>query len=157
MVKPLTILTIDSKKDEEILRTPSEDVSLEELKTEEFLSFLDNLLETAKLSEEPAGGIAASQVGVNKNVFFLLNYDSNEWEVFINPTVEPVDFAKTSVEESCLSVPNVEEKIQRYKNIRIKYLDKDGKKCSKKYSDLNAITIQHEKDHLDGILFIDRI
>ena len=72
MVKPLRILTIDSKKDEEILRTPSEDVSLEELKTEEFLSFLDNLLETAKLSEEPAGGIAASQVGVNKNVFFQL-------------------------------------------------------------------------------------
>ena len=157
MSKPLRILTIDSKKDEKVLRTPSKDVTLEEIGSEEFQKFLENLLLTAKLSEEPAGGIAASQVGVNKNVFFLLNYDTNEWEVFINPEVEPIGFVKTSVEESCLSVPNVEEEVLRYKNIKIKYLNRVGKKRTKKYQDLNAVTIQHEKDHLDGILFIDRI
>lgn len=157
MSKPLRILTIDNKKDEGVLRTPSEDVALEEIGSTDFEVFLEKLLLTAKLSEEPAGGIAAPQVGVNKNIFFLLNYDTNEWEVFINPEVEPVGFVKTSIEESCLSVPNVEEEVQRYKNIRIKYLDRDGKKHTRKYKDLNAVTIQHEKDHLDGILFIDRI
>lgn len=157
MSKPLRILTIDNKKDEEVLRTPSKDVALEEIGSTDFEVFLEKLLLTAKLSEEPAGGIAAPQVGVNKNIFFLLNYDTNEWEVFINPEVEPVGFVKTSIEESCLSVPNVEAEVQRYKNIRIKYLDRDGKKYTRKYKDLNAVTIQHEKDHLDGILFIDRI
>ncbi|MGI6443763.1 MAG: peptide deformylase [Candidatus Dojkabacteria bacterium] len=157
MSKPLRILTIDNKKDEEVLRTPSKDVALEEIGSTDFEVFLEKLLLTAKLSEEPAGGIAAPQVGVNKNIFFLLNYDTNEWEVFINPEVESVGFVKTSIEESCLSVPNVEAEVQRYKNIRIKYLDRDGKKYTRKYKDLNAVTIQHEKDHLDGILFIDRI
>ena len=157
MAKVLRILTIEDKKDEEILRRKSLPVKEEEFNTKEFNEFLDNLLETAKQSSEPAGGIAANQVGVNKNVFYLLNYDTNIWELFINPTVEPDGFTKMSIEESCLSVPNREEKVLRYKKIKITYQDREGNKQVKKYSDLNAITIQHEKDHLDGILFIDRI
>ncbi len=157
MAKALRILTIENKEDEKILRKKSSPVQMEEFKTKELEEFLDNLLETAKQSEEPAGGIAASQVGVNKNIFYLLNYDTNEWELFINPTVEPEGFTKTSIEESCLSVPGREEKVLRYKKVKVKYQDREGNKQTKKYSDLNAITIQHEKDHLEGILFIDRI
>jgi len=157
MAKALRILTIENKDDEKILRKKSTPVQTKEFKTKELDEFLDNLLETAKQSKEPAGGIAANQVGVNKNIFYLLNYDTNEWELFINPTVEPEGFAKTSIEESCLSVPGREEEVLRYKKVKVKYQDREGNKQTKKYSDLNAITIQHEKDHLEGILFIDRI
>lgn len=157
MAKVLRILTIEDKKDEEILRRKSLPVKEEEFNTKEFNEFLNNLLETAKQSSEPAGGIAANQVGVNKNVFYLLNYDTNRWELFINPIVEPEGFTKMSIEESCLSVPNREEKVLRYKKVKITYQDREGNKQTKKFNDLNAITVQHEKDHLDGILFIDRI
>jgi len=157
MAKVLRILTIEDRKDEEILRRKSLPVKEEEFNTKEFNEFLNNLLETAKQSSEPAGGIAANQVGVNKNVFYLLNYDTNRWELFINPIVEPEGFTKMSIEESCLSVPNREEKVLRYKKVKITYQDREGNKQTKKFNDLNAITVQHEKDHLDGILFIDRI
>lgn len=157
MAKALRILKIDKKEDEKSLRTPSVPVKPEEFGTKELRTFLKDLLLTAKESEEPAGGLAAPQVGVNKRIFYILDYDTEEWKVFINPEVEPIGFFKTKGEESCLSIPNREEEILRYKKVKIKYQDEKGNWHTEKYSDLNAITIQHETDHLDGILFIDRI
>jgi len=157
MAKELKILTIEDKNEEKILRTKSVNVLENEFGTEELNDFLENLLETAKKSDEPAGGIAAPQVGVNKNIIYLLNYDTDEWELFINPQLQPEGFTKMSIEESCLSVPRREEKVLRYKKIKITFQDRTGKKQTKKYTELNAITLQHEKDHLDGILFIDRV
>ncbi len=157
MAKALRILTIEDKNDEDILRRKSVDVTKNDLKDEKFLELLDDLLESAKQSKDPAGGIAAPQIGINKRAFYILNYDTDIWELFINPEIEPVGFSKMSIKEACLSVPNIEEKVLRYKNIKIKYLDKKGNLLSRKLKDLNAITAQHEKDHLDGILFIDKI
>lgn len=157
MAKALRILKIDKKEDEKSLRTPSVSVNEEDFNSKEFELFLDDLLLTAKQSEEPAGGIASPQVGVNKRLFYILDYDTDEWKLFINPQIEPVGFMKSKTEESCLSVPNREEKVLRYKKVKIKYQDKNGEWHTEKYNDLNAITIQHENDHLDGVLFIDRI
>ncbi|HPQ79052.1 MAG TPA: peptide deformylase [Candidatus Dojkabacteria bacterium] len=157
MAKELKILTIYNKEEEKILRTKSSPVEKDEFGRKELIDFSKDLLETAKKSDEPAGGIAAPQVGVNKDIFYLLNYDTDRWEIFVNPIVEPLGFTKTSIEESCLSVPDREEKVLRYKKIKVTYQDLYGKKHMKKFSDLNAITVQHEKDHLEGILFIDRI
>ncbi len=157
MAKALRILKIDKKEDEVSLRTPSVPVKEEEFNFKEFQEFLDDLLLTAQKSEEPAGGIASPQVGVNKRIFYILDYDTDEWKLFINPTVEPIGFVKSKEMESCLSVPNREEKVLRYRRVKIKYQDKKGQWHTEKYSDFNAITIQHENDHLDGVLFIDRI
>ena len=131
------------------------------MKQAEFKEFLDNLLYTAQHSEEqnnvPAGGIAAPQVGENLRVFYILNVDTNKWQVFINPEVQPLGFTKTYSLEGCLSVPYREEEIMRYKKIKVKYQNIDGNWKTEKYKNLNAIAIQHELDHLDGILFTDRI
>ncbi len=157
MAKALRILKIDSKEDEKFLRTPSVPVEEKEFGTKEFNSFLEDLLLTAKKSEEPAGGIASPQVGIAKRLFYILDYDTDVWKLFINPEIEPIGFVKSKMEESCLSIPNREEKVLRYNKVKIKFQDKDGQWHTEKYNGLNAITIQHELDHLDGILFIDRV
>ena len=159
MSKQLKIYTIDDKNEEKVLRNKSLDVDFKNF--ENLDTFTEDLLYTAIHSEDqgnvPAGGIAAPQVGINKRLFFILNYDTNEWQLFINPEITPLGYTKTSSKEGCLSVPNREEEILRYKKVKIKYQDKDGNWKTEKYSDLNAISLQHEVDHLDGILFIDRI
>jgi peptide deformylase len=161
MAKALNILTIANKEEEKKLRTKSLVISSQELQTQEFKNFFDDLLYTAQHSEEqgnvPAGGIAAIQVGQNKRVFYSLNYDTNKWELFINPTVEPHGFLKLNGEEGCLSVPKIVGNVSRYYKIKVKYQNLDGKWITKKYEDINAASIQHEMDHLEGILFIDRI
>jgi peptide deformylase len=161
MSKQLKIYTIEDKKEERFLREKSLPVTKNDLKDKDFVEFLDDLLYTALHSEEQdnvsAGGIAAPQVGVNKRVFHVLNYDTNKWQLFINPEVTPLGFVKTITKEGCLSVPNIEEDVMRYKKIKVKYQNIKGDWKTEKYSDLNAVSIQHELDHLDGILFIDRI
>lgn len=161
MSKSLKILTTKNTTEKSILRDKSLIVTPEELKSTEFRDFLLDLLYTAQHSEDqgnvPAGGIAAVQVGKNKRVFYSLNYDTNEWELFINPSVEPLGFLKITGEEGCLSVPNIVGNVSRYYKVKIKYQDLDGKWITKKYNDINATSIQHEFDHLEGILFIDRI
>lgn len=157
MAKRMKILTIVDPKEEKILREKSVLVSDQELKSNDFKEFLEDLLETAKKSEDPAGGISSPQVGVLKRVFYILNYDTEKWELFINPKVESIGYTKKAIPEACLSVPNREEKVLRNYKVKVSYTDIHGKKKSKKYEDLNAITIQHENDHLEGILFIDKI
>ena len=161
MPKQLKIYTIEDKEEEKLLRKKSLPVDQEQLKEPMFREFLKDLLYSAQNSEEqgnvPSCGISAPQVGKNIRVFYILNYDTNEWQVFINPEVEPIKYTKIFSLEGCLSVPNREEEVMRYKKVKAKYLDKNGNWKTKKFKDYNAITIQHELDHLDGILFIDRI
>jgi len=161
MAKALNILTTKDQKEESILRGKSLLITPDELKSKEFKEFLEDLLYTAQHSEEqgnvPAGGIAAIQVGKNKRVFYSLNYDTELWELFINPTVEPHGFLKVNGEEGCLSIPNFTGNVSRYFKIKVRYQDLDGNWITKKYNDINAASIQHEFDHLDGILFTDRM
>jgi peptide deformylase len=161
MSKMLNIYTINDPKEEKILRTKSEKVPQEEIEKKNFQEFLDDLLYTAQHSEEQgnvaAGGIAAPQVGRNIRVFWILNYETDDWEVFINPEVTPNTFLKSTGPEGCLSVPFREDMVTRYNSVKIKFLDREGNKQTRKYRDLNAISIQHEYDHLEGILFIDKI
>jgi len=161
MAKALNILTTKDQKEESILRGKSLLVTPEELKSKEFKEFVDDLLFTAQHSEDqgnvPAGGIAAIQVGKNKRVFYSLNYDTEQWELFINPTIEPHGFLKVTGEEGCLSIPNFTGNVSRYFKIKVRFQDLDGNWLTKKYNDINAASIQHEFDHLDGILFTDRI
>lgn len=157
MAKTLRILTIKKKKDLETLRIVSDEVKKEEFGDQSFNKFLDDLLETAIGSKIPACGISSPQVGVNKRVFYINNYDTKEWELFINPIVEPINFTKIESDEACLSIPNCEGRVSRYKRVKVKFQDRKGIWYIKKYDDYNAITIQHENDHLDGILFTDRV
>jgi peptide deformylase len=160
-MKQLKIYTIEDPKEEKLLRKVSVDVDKDEILSDDFQEFLDNLLYTAKTSEEQvgveSGGISAPQVGVTKRVSYIFNYDTGEFEVLINPEVKNIG-NKTDIDiEGCLSVPNVEDNVERYKKIKVKYIDREGNKINRRFAGLNARVVQHEVDHLDGVLFIDKI
>ncbi|MCK9415056.1 MAG: peptide deformylase [Candidatus Dojkabacteria bacterium] len=159
-MKQLKIFTIEDPKEEKILRKISKDVSIEEIKSEDFQQFLKDLLFTAKNSEDQvgieSGGISAPQVGVNKRVVYIFNYETEEFEVLINPVVQNIG-NKTEIDiEGCLSVPNTEKNVKRFKKIKVKYIDKEGQKVNRRFTGLNSRVVQHENDHLDGVLFIDK-
>ncbi len=107
-------------------------------------------------------GLAAVQVGVLKR---MIVYDCSYIEenskkkpmVMINPKIVWTSKNKVLVEEGCLSFPDVFENIERYEKVKVEYIGIDGKKRIKSAKEMEAIVIQHETDHLDGIVFLSRV
>ena len=103
-------------------------------------------------------GLAAIQVGVPKRIIVIdLNRDEIQKEpmYFVNPVIKNKDPLKATYEEGCLSVPNQFAEVDRPSKCEVEYLDYDGNKKLLKADGLLATCIQHEMDHLEGILFID--
>lgn len=138
----------------------------------------DNMLET--MYHAPGIGLAANQVGILERILVIdVEYDYEDLvenmkipagsEVFgnsilsnrkpiiiINPEITHKE-GKTAISEGCLSVPEFTAEVQRFKRITLQYQDIDGLTKTLKAEDLFAVAIQHEMDHLDGKLFIDRL
>ena len=127
-----------------------EKVGLEEKK------LMDDMLET--MYEAPGIGLAAIQIGVPKRIIVLdISRDEKKKEprYFVNPIIKIKNEEKSTYEEGCLSVPDQFAEIERPNSCEVEYLDYDGKKQILKAEGLLATCIQHEMDHLEGILFID--
>jgi peptide deformylase len=77
--------------------------------------------------------------------------------VIVNPVIEPLDDEIEQINEGCLSVPNLRGEVPRRMNIRVRYIDRDGEEHDEVRRGLTAGTFQHEIDHLDGTLFVDRV
>ena len=117
---------------------------------------MDDMLETMYAAN--GIGLAAIQIGIPKRIIVMdISKDENKKEprYFVNPVIQNKDKIKSIYEEGCLSVPNQFAEIERPKNCDIEYLDYNGNKQLLKAEGLLATCIQHEMDHLDGILFID--
>ncbi|PIX62093.1 peptide deformylase [Candidatus Uhrbacteria bacterium CG10_big_fil_rev_8_21_14_0_10_41_26] len=134
------------------LRERSREVLVNEIKTPEMQKFFDDLVETMKV--EDGIGIAAPQVGNNIRVIIVLTKKGPE--VFINPEITFRSIKKVKEEEGCLSVPGVYGIVERCKEVRVSALDRNGNKIQPDTKGFMSIIFQHEIDHLDGILFIDR-
>jgi peptide deformylase len=148
-------------KHEKELRIPSKDVDPDKINSDEFQDFLD-LLYRSMLNEKlkPGwmhAGISAVQIGRHINVFFAYNGNTDDYEAYINPEIEFLGDAQDVKSESCLSIPEAEGLVSRHKRIKIKYYNEFGSRVKKKYSGWNARVIQHEYDHLQGVLFIDKL
>ena len=103
-------------------------------------------------------GLAAIQIGIPKRIIVMdLSKEQNKKEprYFVNPIIKNKDHVKNTYEEGCLSVPNQFAEIDRPSKCEIEYLDYNGDKRILKAEGLLATCIQHEMDHLEGILFID--
>jgi peptide deformylase len=146
-----------------VLRERAREVSVEELRSAEMQGLIDDLIETRRAAN--GAGLAANQVGVAVRIAVAEIEGVNPrypykppipLTVIVNPTIEPLDDELFEVNEGCLSVPQLRGDLVRHVSIRLRYLDRDGAEHEETKRGLTAGTFQHEVDHLDGILFVDR-
>ena len=148
----MTVKTILTEPND-ILRKVSEPV--ENVGKDERL-LMDDMLETMYAAN--GIGLAAIQIGVPKRIIVMdLGREGKKKDprYFVNPVIKNKDTLKSTYEEGCLSVPNQFAEIDRPSKCEIEYLNYNGKKKLIKADGLLATCIQHEMDHLNGILFID--
>lgn len=133
-----------------ILRKKAKEISVEEIPN--LQKFFNNMEKT--MLNKDGIGLAANQVDVLKRIIIVNTKDGPL--AIINPKISRKSFRKEEAEEGCLSVPNVFGYVKRHKHIMVSGLDRQANKLKIKAKGLFARVIQHEVDHLDGILFIDK-
>lgn len=140
------------KEPNDTLRQIAKPVSLDELALPETQALMDNMIQT--MHTVNGVGIAAPQVGVSKRIIVALIDEKPR--VFINPEIVSMSFRKIDSEEGCLSVPGIFGIVKRARGVKVAALDRDGKRETVKTNGLSAVILQHEIDHLNGTLFIDK-
>ena len=133
------------------LRTIAEPVKTVD---DDIKKLIDDMIETMYAAK--GIGLAATQVDRHIQLIVMdLSEDNNNPRVFINPKVTPLVEDKKPYEEGCLSVPDVYDSVDRPTKVKIEALDKDGNAFVEEAEGLLAVCIQHEMDHLNGVLFVD--
>jgi peptide deformylase len=149
------ILTVDNKADLSVLKSKSETVAAVD---DALRALMDDMLET--MYDAPGIGLAAVQVGEPKRVIVMdLSRDPEEKapRFFVNPEITWRSEETAPYEEGCLSVPEIYDQVERPARVKVKYLDYDGRPVEEDAEGLFAVCIQHEMDHLEGVLFIDHL
>jgi peptide deformylase len=143
-----------------VLRQVAEAVPIEEIAGEPFRQFLQDMRDT--LIEEHGAGLAAPQVFASRRVFLAAIIPPEKEgeppgiEVFINPRIVAASQETKASWEGCLSFPELLVLVERYCAVRIEYLDVHGQAQMLELVDFPARVVQHELDHLDGVLTLDR-
>jgi peptide deformylase len=147
-----------------VLRERAREVTAEELRSPEVQGLIDDLVETKRAAH--GAGLAANQVGETLRVAVVEVEPGNPrypykppvpLTVLVNPSLEPVDDEVELINEGCLSVPDLRGDVPRHVAVRVRYLDREGVPREEVRRGLTAGTFQHEVDHLDGVLFLDRV
>ena len=146
-----------------VLRQRARELSGDEIASPEIQALIDDLIETKRATH--VAGIAANQVGEAVRVAIVEVEEGNPrypykppvpLTVIVNPTIEPLGEGSVEINEGCLSLPDLRGSLERHLAIRVRYLDRHGEEHEEIRGGLTAGTFQHEVDHLDGILFVDR-
>ncbi len=147
-----------------VLRERAREVGAEELRSAAVQQLIDDLIETKRAAN--GAGLAANQVGETLRVAVIEVEPGNPrypykpavpLTVIVNPELEPIGDEQVEIVEGCLSVPDLRGAVPRYESVRVRYLDRDGEPHEEVRRGLTAGTFQHEVDHLDGVLFLDRV
>jgi len=151
-----------------VLRERAREVSREELASPEMQLLIDDLIETMR--DANGAGLAANQIGVPVRIAVVEVADNPRYPykpripltVVVNPVIEPAlddngHDEMVEINEGCLSVPNLRGSVMRHVTVRLRFLDRDGVEHDEQKRGLTAGTFQHECDHLDGVLFLDRV
>lgn len=147
-------------KDNEVLRDISEPVK----NFDKELKKLAQDMEDTLLYTDNGIGLAAPQIGVNKRVIFITLYKQipgakepgEKLLLMVNPVITQFSMETVVMEEGCLSLPDYYSEVERPSKIVVEFYDVRGKKQKLALDDMNARQVQHEIDHLDGVLFSDR-
>ncbi len=146
-----------------VLRERAREVTADELRSAEVQVLIDDLIETMRAAG--GAGLAANQVGVPLRIAVAEVDGVNPrypykppipLTVFVNPTLEPAGDETVEINEGCLSVPGLRGVVERHVEVRLRYLDREGNEHDEVKRGLTAGTFQHEADHLDGTLIVDR-
>jgi peptide deformylase len=149
------ILTVDNAADLAVLKKKSVPV---ETITDAHRALMDDMLET--MYAAPGIGLAAVQVGEPLRIIVMdLARDGEDRapRYFVNPEIIEKNDNLAPYEEGCLSVPEIYETVERPDQVHIRYLDYNGNQVDEAADGLYAVCIQHEMDHLEGVLFIDHL
>jgi len=147
-----------------VLRERAREVTPDELRGDAVQTLIDDMIETMRGAN--GAGLAANQVGETLRIAVVEVRAGNPrypykppvpLTVIVNPVIEPLDEDVEQINEGCLSVPNLRGEVPRYMTIRVHYLDREGGEHEEVRRGLTAGTFQHELDHLDGTLFLDRV
>lgn len=146
-----------------VLREVARPVSAEELRTPAVQGFIDDLIETMR--DASGAGIAATQVYEKLRVFAVEVRDNPRYPykpkypltLIVNPEVTPLSNETFSNFEGCLSIPNLRGRVPRHAEVRVRGLDRNGEQLDFEIRGVTAGTFQHELDHLNGVLFVDRV
>jgi peptide deformylase len=137
-----------------VLRQIAEPVDPATIRTPEFQAFCDDLLET--MEEYDGAGLAAPQVHHSIRVAVLTLSEERGPEFFINPVITFLTDEKIRFYEGCLSVEGIRAAVDRCAHIRVEALERDGSPKLLELQGFPAVVVQHECDHLDGVLYVDR-
>ncbi|OGK39138.1 peptide deformylase [Candidatus Roizmanbacteria bacterium RIFCSPHIGHO2_12_FULL_44_10] len=152
-----------------VLNTPTKPVAVIDKKIKRIVR---DMIHTLELQKDPEGvGLAANQVGLPYSLFIMKPTKKAVAIVCINPQImeievgaEPVEKPKQDPEEKekeklegCLSIPNIWGRVNRTKRVKLRYSDLDGKTHEDWFRSFHAIIIQHEMDHLSGVVFTQRV
>jgi peptide deformylase len=146
-----------------VLRKVTETVSQSELESPALQKFIDDMIETMK--EYDGVGLAADQVHESKQIAVLEVADNPRYPekpqvpltVLVNPTITPLSEEVEEDWEGCLSIPDLRGMVPRYKSVRVQALDRQGKEIDFVANEFHARVIQHEFDHLNGKVYLDRM
>lgn len=146
-----------------ILRERAREVTHDELVGAEVQQLIDDMIDT--MHHANGAGIAANQVHVPLRITVIEVNQNPRYPykpqipltVVVNPVIEPLDDELVEINEGCLSVPNLRGNVMRHVNVRVRYWDRHGVEHDEIKRGLTAGTFQHECDHLDGLLFLDRV
>ena len=146
-----------------LLREVSRPVTRNELASPEVQQLIDDLIDTMHAAN--GAGIAAPQIGELVRIATIEVTSNPRYPykppipltVVVNPVVEPLDDEQVEINEGCLSVPNMRGNVMRWVNVRVRYWDRHGVEHDEVKRGLTAGTFQHELDHLDGLLFLDKV
>ena len=150
---PLAILRV-AQLGHPVLRLVAQPVDPEQILTDDFQRFLDDLLET--MEEYDGAGLAAPQVHTSVRVVVLTLDPERGPEIMINPVITPLSDRVTRTVEGCLSVARMRGVVERAAHVRVEFLDRFGRAWSYELIGFPAVVVQHECDHLDGVVYVDR-
>jgi peptide deformylase len=153
-------LKIETGEENEILRTISDPIRQDEIR--KYRSLADDMIKHIKNPANAWVGLAAPQIGVNKRlivVSLMRDYEDEDYRTIamLNPEIIEHADELCSDKEWCLSVPGETGEVERWSWVKVAFSNPDGKKYVMKLENLAARIVQHEIDHLDGVLFTDKI
>lgn len=152
----MSILKV-SRMGHPVLRQKARSVERPQIKDPRFQKFIDDMIDT--MHEYSGVGLAGPQVHEGLRIFVAMLDDGDDAEasVLINPVITPADSTVVEGWEGCLSIPDIRGRVPRARKIVVKALDRQGRMVEIEAEDFPARVIQHETDHLDGVLFLDRM